>query len=63
MIQAKNATKIIAVLDEQIQEVKKVMKDDIGIRNVLIRRLQNCKNEVFLNSELYPIATGRRDII
>lgn len=63
MIAEIEAKKIMEVLDQEIAEVKRIMNNEYGMRNVCIRRLQNCKNQVFMNSELYYIATGRRNII
>lgn len=62
MINKREAEKILELIDNEIQEVKKVFTD-IPMRNVCIRRLQNCKNQVFLNSELYYEKTGIRKAI
>jgi hypothetical protein len=58
MLSKETAKKLLEVLDDQIHEMQRIMTDDIKVRNVCIRRLQNCKNEVFNNSELYYEAHG-----
>ena len=53
MIKKAEAEKILQLLDNEIKSVKAIMTD-IPIRNVVIRRLQNCKNQVFIHSALHP---------